>query len=91
MFYACEHVFDMLARMDPARFVLALPAEPELLARLEAELASQGDPAISVDRSSTTVVAFEANTADLMLRSRVIEALEVAAGPRWQLIARPID
>jgi hypothetical protein len=91
VFYACEHVFDMLARMDPARFVLALPAEPELLARLDAELASQGDPAISVDRSSTTVVAFEANTADLMLRSRVIEALEVAAGPRWQLIARPID
>ena len=81
----------MLAAMDPARFVLALPDEPELLARLEEELASQGDPAISVDRSSTTVVAFEANTADLMLRSRVIEALEVAAGPRWQLIARPID
>jgi hypothetical protein len=61
------------------------------LARLEAELASQGAPAISIDRSSTTVIAFEANTADLMLRSRVIEALEVAAGPRWQLIARPID
>jgi hypothetical protein len=37
------------------------------------------------------VVAFEANTADLMLRSWVIEALEAAAGPRWQLIARPIE
>ena len=77
--------------MEPARFVLALPAEPELLTRLEAELAAQGAPAISVDRSSTAVVDFEAETADLMLRSRVIEALEVAAGPRWQVIARPIE
>jgi hypothetical protein len=76
--------------MDPARFVLALPDEPDLLARLEAQLAAQGPPAISVDRGSTVVLAFEADTADLMLRSRVIEALEVAAGPRWQLIARPI-
>jgi hypothetical protein len=77
--------------MDPARFVLALPDEPDLLARLESELASQGAPAISIDRSSSVVLAFEANTADLMLRSRVIEALEIAAGPRWQLIARPIE
>jgi hypothetical protein len=40
--------------------------EPELLTRLEAALASQGDPMISVDRRSTAVVAFEVNTADLM-------------------------
>lgn len=84
-------MFAMLAVMDPARFVLALPDEPGLLARLEAELAAQGAPAISVDCSSTVVLAFEANTADLMLRSRVIEGLEVAAGPRWQLVARPLD
>jgi hypothetical protein len=81
----------MITDMDPARFVLALPDEPGLVARLEAELASQGAPAISVDRSSTTVLTFEAHTADLMLRSRVIEALEVAVGPRWQLVARPIE
>jgi hypothetical protein len=77
--------------MDPARFVLTLPDEPHLLARLESELASQGAPAISVDRTITVVLAFEADTADLMLRSRVIEALEIAAGPRWQLIARPVE
>jgi hypothetical protein len=77
--------------MNPARFVLALPDEPGLITRLEAALASQGDPAISIDRRSTAVVAFEAQTADLMLRSRVIEALEVAVGPRWQLFARPIE
>jgi hypothetical protein len=45
--------------VDPARFVLALPDEPDLLARLESELASQGAPAISIDRSSTVVVSFK--------------------------------
>jgi hypothetical protein len=47
----------MLARWKPARFLLGLPDEPGVLTLLEAELASQGDPAISVDRSSTVVVA----------------------------------
>lgn len=46
--------------MVPARVRVAIPEEPGLLSRLEAELASQSHPGISVDRSSATVVDFEA-------------------------------
>jgi hypothetical protein len=50
----------------------------------------QSDPPISLARSGQTVVAFESATGDQMLRCRVIQALEVAAGPDWQSIARPV-
>jgi hypothetical protein len=39
-------------------------------------------------RSGDTVIAFESGTADMMLRSRVMQALEVAVGPDWQSVAR---
>ena len=76
--------------MDRARFTLALPDDPDLIGRLTTALASQNDPPISAARSGQVVMAFESLTADLMLRSRVMQALEVAAGPDWQAVARPV-
>ena len=77
--------------MDPARFSLAVPSDPELEARITAAVAAQGDPRISVDQGTTTVLEFQAHTADMMLRSRVVQALEAAVGPDWQQLIRPIE
>ncbi len=77
--------------MDPARFSLALPDDPELLARLTAAVAAQSDPPIRTGRSRTAVVTFECATGDIMLRSRVIQALEAAVGADWQAVVRPVE
>lgn len=77
--------------MDHARFVLAVPDDPDLVARLTAAVTAQSDPPISVSRSPTAVLAFEAGTGDMMLRSRVVQALETAVGPGWQQVVRPVD
>jgi hypothetical protein len=76
--------------MESARFALALPDDPALLARLTAALAAQADPPISLACSGETVVAFTCPTWEPILRSRVIQALEVAAGPDWQAVARMV-
>ena len=77
--------------MEPARYALAVPDEAELLARLTRALGGQGDPPISVARSGQAVIAFESATSELMLRSRVIQALEVAFGPGWQALVRSLE
>jgi hypothetical protein len=77
--------------MDTARFSLALPDDPRLLERLTAAVVAQEAPAISVARSPTAVLTFEADTADVMLRSRVVQALELAVGDDWQALARCVE
>jgi hypothetical protein len=77
--------------MDAARFTLALPDDPDLLARVAAALAAQSTPAIRVGRTRTAVVTFECDTWDAMLRSRVIAALESAVGPDWPTVVRPVE
>ncbi|HTE61197.1 MAG TPA: hypothetical protein VK631_12670 [Solirubrobacteraceae bacterium] len=77
--------------MDPAHFALAVPDDPELLTRLTAALAAQGDPPITVGRSRTAVLSFECATWDAILRSRVIAALETAIGPDWQRLVQPVE
>jgi hypothetical protein len=58
---------------------------------LTTALAAQAEPAISVARSAEAVIAFESATGELMLRSRVVQALEIAAGPDWQSVARQVE
>lgn len=77
--------------MDRTRFFLALPDDPELLVRLTTALAVQGEPSISIARSGEAVIAFESVTGAMMLRCRVIQALEVAAGPDWADVARAVE
>jgi hypothetical protein len=84
-------MFARVPAMDRARFALAVPDDPHLMARLTAALAEQSDPPISVGRSRTAVLAFEADTGDIMLRSRVIQALETAIGPDWQRVVGPVE
>jgi hypothetical protein len=76
--------------MPRARLTVILPDDSDLIGRLTTALAAQSDPPISITRSGETVLAFESVTGEMMLRSRVVQALEVAAGPDWPAIARPV-
>jgi hypothetical protein len=71
-------------------FAITLPDDPDLIGRLATALAVQPDPPISLTRSGEAVLIFESATPDLMLSCRVIQALEVAAGPDWQNVARTL-
>ena len=78
------------ARRMPARFTIALPDDPELIARLTVAVAEQSDPPISIGRIQTAVVAFEAETGEMMLRSRVMQALEDTVGPDWSSLVQAL-
>jgi hypothetical protein len=77
--------------VDPAPFALAVPDESDLLARLTSALAAQNAPPISIDRTPTAVLSFECETWEPLLRSRVVQALEVALGPGWRDVVRALD
>ena len=79
-----------LAPMPPVHLRLTLPQDPALLERLAAALESQSSPPISMRREATAVVRFEGATGDIMLRSRVVQALEVAVGEDWQAVVAPV-
>lgn len=86
-----ERMFASVRAMVRARFTMALPNDPQLLGRPATALQVQADPPNSLRPSGEAVVEFESCTSDLVLRCRVIQALEQAAGPDWQAIARPIE
>ena len=77
--------------MPNARFALALPDDPDVLGRVYTALNAQSDPPISAGPSGQTVLAFESMTGEMMLRSRVVQALEVAIGPDWQAVAQTVS
>jgi hypothetical protein len=69
----------------------AIPDDPDLLARLAARLDVDGEPPASLRRTSLAVLAFESATGEMMLRSRVIQALTDVAGPDWQDLVTPVS
>jgi hypothetical protein len=67
----------------------AVPDDPDLIARLATRFAMDGDPPVSFRRTSA-VLTFKSRTSEMMLRSRVIQALTDAAGPDWPSFVRPV-
>ena len=65
-------------------FALALPDDADLLGRLITALQVQADPPITLARSGETVITFESVTPPMMLKGRVIQALEAR---RWAGLA----
>jgi hypothetical protein len=73
--------------MERARSTLVVPGDPTL----PTALAAHSDPPISVARSSETVVEFGSAIGDIMLRSRVVQALELAVGRIGRPSPGPLD
>jgi hypothetical protein len=76
--------------MTRSSLSFAIPDDPDLIARLATRFAIDADPPISFQRTSA-VLTFESQTSEMMLRSRVIQALTDAAGADWQTFVRPVS
>jgi hypothetical protein len=77
--------------MEPAHFAITIPDDPELVERLSAAIARQSEPRITLGRSRTAVLTFECETPAMMLRGRVIYALEQAFGQDWPSVVQALD
>ena len=76
--------------MEPARHRMTAPDDPELLARVERQLARQGSPPVTMNRY--LILDFECPTGDFMLRARVADALMGATDhDQWQRLFQPLD
>jgi hypothetical protein len=76
--------------VESAHHRVAAPRDIAVLDRLEAALAEQGDPPITMRRGEMLV--FECATGPFMLRARVADALMRACGhDEWQRVFRPLD
>jgi hypothetical protein len=75
--------------MSPTSLSFAVPDDPDLIGRLASRFAIDGDPPVSFRRTSA-VLTLESQTSEMMLRSRVIQALTDVAGPDWQAVVRPV-
>jgi hypothetical protein len=75
--------------MDPSTHRLMFDANADpVLARLEAELAQQGDPPIRMRRE----IVFESDQVEFMLQCRVAQALERACDHgSWTRLFQPLD
>jgi hypothetical protein len=77
--------------MEPAVHRLVIDADTDadaILARVEAQLARQGDPAIRMRRE----IVFECDTGDFMLRARVAQALmDTCDHDSWTRLFIPLD
>jgi hypothetical protein len=83
----------MIRLVEPAVYTVAVlhPQPAELWNRLRAELDAQGSPPIRLDHEDGSVT-FTADTWELMLRSRVADALMTVCGhDEWTRAFRPLD
>jgi hypothetical protein len=76
--------------MTSTQLLFIVPDDPHPLARLTARLATDGEPRVGLRRTPFAVLAFEAQTGEMMLRSRAIQALLDVLGPDWQQAVRPV-
>ena len=74
--------------MEPAILRLITEADPELIERFRERLAADGEPPIEMSVGGAELV-ISAETAPIMLRSRVVAAIEDVAGDETRDLFRP--